>query len=306
MSHHDMEDLNRRYAITDQLAFESGPGGVTLAKITNPHAEATVALHGGHVLSFFPRGHEPVLWASKQSRFEIGKAIRGGIPVCWPWFADHPTDGDKPAHGFARTALWSVTESEALKDGRTRLGLVISDNNDTRTLWPYLFRLEIDVTVGTMLQVELVATNTGKEVFTCGGALHSYFHVSSISNVVIKGLEGCSYIDKVDDSRRRVQEGPVTIDGETDRIYLETLTGLCRRLIADSGDNDLEAALVAKGLRSMTDGLCLDWLTNPRATSRAEARRICLQALRTSFPRHFPLASPGRGAGDLRRSEAAA
>jgi len=97
-----------------------------------------------------------------------------------------------------------------------------------------------------------------------------------------------------------------TVAGPSDRIYLETLTDLCRRLIADSGDNDLEAALVAKGLRSMTDGLCLDWLTNPRATSRAEARRICLQALRTSFPRHFPLASPGRGAGDLRRSEAAA
>jgi len=232
MSHHDLEDLNRRYAITDQLAFESGPGGFTLAKIRNLQAEATVALHGGHVLSFSPRAHEPVLWVSKLSRFETGKAIRGGIPVCWPWFADHPTDGDKPAHGFARTALWSVTESEALKDGRTRLGLVISDNNDTRTLWPYLFRLEIDVTVGTMLQVELVATNTGKEVFTCGGALHSYFHVSSISNVVIKGLEGCSYIDKVDDSRRRVQEGPVTINGETDRIYLET-DGDC--LIEDNG-----------------------------------------------------------------------
>jgi D-hexose-6-phosphate mutarotase len=189
-------------------------------------------LHGGHVLSFFPRGHEPVLWVSKQSRFETGKAIRGGIPVCWPWFADHPTGGDIPAHGFVRTALWTVTESEALKDGRTRLGLVISDNNDTRTLWPYLFRLEIDVTVGTMLKVELIATNTGKEAFTCGGALHSYFHVSSISNVVIKGLEGCSYIDKVDESRRGVQEGSVTIDGETDRIYLE-IDGDC--LIEDNG-----------------------------------------------------------------------
>jgi D-hexose-6-phosphate mutarotase len=83
-----------------------------------------------------------------------------------------------------------------------------------------------------MLKVELIATNTGKEAFTCGGALHSYFHVSSISNVVIKGLEGCSYIDKVDESRRGVQEGSVTIDGETDRIYLE-IDGDC--LIEDNG-----------------------------------------------------------------------
>jgi len=259
MSHHDLEDLNRRYAITDQLAFESGPGGFTLAKIRNPHAEATVALHGGHVLSFFPRGHEPVLWASKQSRFEIGKAIRGGIPVCWPWFADHPTDGDKPAHGFARTALWSVTESVSLKDGRTRLRLAISDNDATRTLWPYLFRLEIVVTVGSMLQVELIASNTGKEAFTCGGALHSYFHVSSISDVVIKGLEGCSYIDKVDEGRRGVQEGPVTIDGETDRIYLET-DGDC--LIED---NSLQRRIRIAKSGSRTTVVWNPWLDKARA-----------------------------------------
>lgn len=81
------------------------------------------------------------------------------------------------------------------------------------------------------------------------------------------------------------------VAGPSDRVYLESLTALCRRLIEDGeGYDDLEAPLVAKGLRCMTDGLCLDWLTNPRATSRAEARRVCLQALRTSFPNHFPLA----------------
>jgi len=92
------------------------------------------------------------------------------------------------------------------------------------------------------------------------------------------------------------------VAGPSDRVYLETLTGLCQRLIDDDEDDsirNLEAKLVAKGLRAMTDGLCLDWLTNPRATSRAEARRICLQALRTSFPRHFPLATP---AGATRRA----
>jgi TetR/AcrR family transcriptional repressor of bet genes len=100
-----------------------------------------------------------------------------------------------------------------------------------------------------------------------------------------------------------------TVAGPSDRLYLETLTGLCQRFIDDDGcggNGDLEAKLVAKGLRSMTDGLCLDWLTNPRATSRAEARRICLQALRTSFPRHFPLASPAGAAGHPAMSEAAA
>jgi TetR/AcrR family transcriptional repressor of bet genes len=100
-----------------------------------------------------------------------------------------------------------------------------------------------------------------------------------------------------------------TVAGPSDRLYLETLTGLCRQLIDDDGrggKGDLDAKLVAKGLRAMTDGLCLDWLTNPRATSRAEARRICLQALRTSFPRHFPLAPPAGATGHPTLSEAAA
>ena len=96
------------------------------------------------------------------------------------------------------------------------------------------------------------------------------------------------------------------VAGPSDRLYLATLTDLCRQLIADGHYRDLEAKLVAKGLRSMTDGLCLDWLTSPRATSRAEARRICLQALRTSFPRHFPLAPLAGAAGDPPMSEAVA
>jgi AcrR family transcriptional regulator len=100
-----------------------------------------------------------------------------------------------------------------------------------------------------------------------------------------------------------------SVAGPSDRLYLVTLTGLCQRLIDDRADGDssnLEAKLVAKGLGSMTDGLCLDWLTNPRATSRAEARRVCLQALRTSFPRHFPLAAPADRRGEPAGSKAAA
>ena len=203
-----------------------------MADIMNPAGEAKVALHGGQVLSFRPRDQEPVLWLSAQSHFETGKAIRGGIPVCWPWFANHPTDKTKPAHGFVRTAVWAVSESETLADGRTRLKLSLADSEATRQLWPHRFHLAIDITVSDLLQIKLSATNTDHEPFICGGALHSYFNISSISNIMIQGLAGCPYIDKVDQGRRKMQDGAVSIQRETDRIYLDT-EAEC--IIEDSG-----------------------------------------------------------------------
>jgi D-hexose-6-phosphate mutarotase len=183
-------------------------------------------------MSFRPRDHEPVLWLSSNSHFKTGKAIRGGIPVCWPWFADHPTDPDKPAHGFVRTAVWSVTESGKLEDESTRLKLLIADSDKTMKLWPHRFRLELDITVSNVLRIKLIATNTDNKPFMCGGALHSYFNISSISNIMIKGLEGCRYLDKVDRGRRKVQDGSVSFESETDRIYLDTKADC---IIEDSG-----------------------------------------------------------------------
>ena len=183
-------------------------------------------------MSFRPRDLEPVLWLSRHSHFKAGKAIRGGIPVCWPWFADHPADRDKPAHGFVRTAVWSVSESEKRKDESTRLRLLITDNEETMKLWPYRFQLEIDITVSDTLIVKLIVTNTGNTAFSYGGALHSYFNISSIADITIEGLEGCSYVDKVDRGNRKVQEGPVKINSEIDSIYLDTEADC---IIKDSG-----------------------------------------------------------------------
>jgi D-hexose-6-phosphate mutarotase len=222
MSNTELAKLNQKFGIRDQLIFTEGPGGFIVAEMRNPHGEATVALHGGHIMSFMPRDHEPVLWLSRNSYFKKGKAIRGGIPVCWPWFADHPTDTNKPAHGFVRAAVWSVSESEKRADESTRLKLFITDNEETLKLWPYRFRLEIDITVSDALSLKLISTNTDNKPFMCGGALHSYFNISSDSNIAVKGLEGCTYIDKVDRGRRKVQDGSISIKGETDRIYLNT------------------------------------------------------------------------------------
>lgn len=217
-----LNELNDRFSIQDQLNFESGPGGFLTAVISNNHASATILLYGGHVLSYCPTRHEEVLWVSGQSLYQPGKAIRGGIPVCWPWFADHPTDPNKPAHGFVRNAMWHVLETNIVNSSQTQIQLGISDHEQTRAIWPHPFQLTITVTVGPQLSVHLAGLNNGSEPIVCGGALHTYFSIGHIDQTTIAGLENDTYIDKVDAFKQKRQDGPVRITQLTDSVYLDT------------------------------------------------------------------------------------
>lgn len=216
------ETLNESFAIPGRLTFITGPGGLPVAMITHRHAQATVSLLGGQVTSYRPRGHDDLLWVSGQSRFEPGKAIRGGIPICWPWFADHPTDPTKPAHGIVRGSMWDVAQTRTTQDDQTQVRLEITDSEATRAIWPHPFHLTATITVGQDLTVELVGVNRGDQVAVCGGALHSYFSVEEVGRVAVRGLEGCTYIDKTDSLKRKTQEGPVKITGPTDWVFLDT------------------------------------------------------------------------------------
>jgi D-hexose-6-phosphate mutarotase len=219
----DLQSLNETFAITNQLDFTSSPGGLTLAEVRNRHAAATISLHVAQVLAFQPHGRRPVLWRSQKSQYQPGKAIRGGVPICWPWFGPHPSDPAKPAHGFARVSVWSVLATAALANGATQLRLRLRDSDATYDLWPHSFDLRAVITVGPQLRVELIARNYGDEPYTCGGALHSYFAVGDVRAIAIHGLDGCEYIDQADGNQRKTQQGPVTIGGETDRVYLNSV-----------------------------------------------------------------------------------
>lgn len=219
MTTDDLETLNTRFAIADHLSFINGRGGLPVAEVHNAHASASIALLGGHVLAYQPHGHAPVLRVSDPNS---GQAIHSGIPVCWPWFGQHPTDATKPIHGFARMVLWTVLATEIVAGGATLIRLGLTDSDTTRVLWPFPFDLQIAITVGPELQVELITHNTGTDATTYGCALHSYFSVSDVTAIMIHGLEDCAYLDKVDHGQRKVQHGPVTISAETDRIYLDT------------------------------------------------------------------------------------
>lgn len=205
------------------LVFRDDPCGLVFAEIDNAHATATVCLQGAHLVTWQPKDQaQPVVWVSEAAWFAPGKSIRGGVPVCWPWFGPHATEGSFPAHGFARTVPWQVTAAEALDNGATRIALVLMQNAQTQVQFPHACRLELVLTVGSELDASLVTTNLDTETFSIGEALHTYFQIGDIGQVRVLGLDGCTYVDKVEGGARKQQDGPISFLGETDRVYVDT------------------------------------------------------------------------------------
>lgn len=211
--------LNQGFGIAGCLQFETGPGGLPVASITTPQASAQVALQGAHMLSWQPAGQEPVLWVSTAAEFAPGKPIRGGVPVCWPWFGPL---ADRPMHGFARNLPWEVRASACDADGQVVLCLGLQDDLQTRLLWDHAFDLELQFTVGTTLTMALTTRNTGSTDVNLTQALHTYFKVGDIRQTRVQGLDGCAYLDKVQAMARMQQVGDVRFHAETDRVYLDT------------------------------------------------------------------------------------
>lgn len=220
----DLAQINRQFAIPGHLAFIDGTGGMPIARIANGLATSDIALQGAHLMTFQPKGEAPVVWLSPDSRFTPGKSIRGGVPICWPWFGAHADNASFPAHGFARTVHWDVVASETLPDGTTRITFELAQTDATRAQWPHPSKVCNILTVGHVLTIELVTENLGSKAFELGEALHTYIAVSDLDNMKITGLEGYTYIDKVDGGQRGVQNGAITVASEVDRVYLDTVS----------------------------------------------------------------------------------
>jgi len=225
-------DINQQsaYEIRDELYFIEVEHGFTYIEINNARAHATISTYAGQVLSYRPKNQQhDLLFVSDNAMYEDGKAIKGGIPVCWPWFGPDPDGLGRPAHGFVRNRQWEMIASESLADGSTRVVLGLADSDETRRIWPHAFRLGIEISVGESLRVALVTHNTGDTTFSISQALHTYFLVGDISRTRVLGLDGGEYLDKMEGYARKTQSGPVTIDREVDRIY----TGVSGALTID-------------------------------------------------------------------------
>lgn len=211
----EIDSLVARHAVGHAVAFETSPLGGVVVRLRFGVHEAVVALQGAQVLSWRHDGRE-MLWLSPAARLGTGKAVRGGIPVCWPWFGPHPREAAKPAHGFVRAATWNAAHTEA----SSREATVVLQYRPQRFMQEHEPELRLRVALSEELNLTLTTDNYWPVPFTMTAALHTYFAVSDIGEIAVEGLDGRVYVDKLDHEQRKTQAGAITIDREVDRIYL--------------------------------------------------------------------------------------
>jgi glucose-6-phosphate 1-epimerase len=216
-----VEELDRLFGIPGVARVCEGNDGLLRILITGSQAEGEMYLHGAQVTSWKPAGNDEVLFLSSRSRWQEGQAIRGGIPICFPWFRAKADDPKAPAHGFVRTKSWQL---ESIVENKSGVSVTMSSesNEQTRRWWPAEFRLVYRVVFGSELTLELTCTNTGKTDLRFEEALHTYNRVSNVANVRLQGLDAVQFLDNIDSNRAKVQHGDVTIASATDNAFMGT------------------------------------------------------------------------------------
>jgi glucose-6-phosphate 1-epimerase len=214
-------ELDRRFGIPGVAQVSEGNGGLPRVRISGSFGQGEMYLHGAQVTSWKPAGSEELLFVSTESRWEEGQAIRGGIPICFPWFRAKVNDPHAPAHGVVRTKAWqleSIVETEA---GVT-VSMFTESDEHTRGWWPGEFRLVHRVTFGSALSLELVCTNTGATSLRFEEAHHTYNRVADVERVSLHGLDSVHFLDNTESNKEKVQRGDVAIASQTDNAYLDT------------------------------------------------------------------------------------
>jgi glucose-6-phosphate 1-epimerase len=219
-----MTDLAQLVSTTlpSSVRVDEGAGRLPRVSVRSALGAAEVYFQGAHLTAWHPAGvRDPVLWRSRESLFEPGRPIRGGVPICFPWFGPHSADASAPAHGFARLRPWRLVD--AREDAAGTVALAMELAGDGVPQWPHRFRVIHRMTFGAVLRMDLEVRNEGPDAFTFEEALHTYFGVDDVRTVTVMGLEGAEYLDKVAGSRRsRRGDEALRVTGETDRVYLDT------------------------------------------------------------------------------------
>jgi glucose-6-phosphate 1-epimerase len=253
-------ELNRRIGIPGVAQIIEGNGGLAKVHVTSAHATGDMYLHGAHVTSWNPRGAAEALFVSSQSHWKAGRAIRGGVPICFPWFGDKADDREAPAHGFVRTKAWQLESIVETADAVTVTMFTESDES-TKKWWPFDFRLVHRATFGSELSLELVLTNSGARALRFEEALHTYLRLGHIERMRVQGLSTVHYFDKTDSNREKIQDGAIVIVSETDRIYLNTQHEV------EVEDDDLHRRLRVAKKNSLTTVIWNPWVQKARAMS---------------------------------------
>lgn len=218
-----IEQLKQQFGIADRLDFSIGPADSVMIDIDTPRAKARIAMQGAQVLAYQPaKAAQDLLYLSPLSRYGDRRAIRGGVPICWPWFGDDPSGTGRPAHGFARNRVWKLVTVRQKENDGIVLTMCLAKEEQDDTLWRCNYQLTMTIEISDQLTVSLTTENLDSECFVVSQALHTYFAVSDIQQTIVKELDGRRYLDKVENFCEKRQQGDVVFSGETDRIYLDS------------------------------------------------------------------------------------
>ena len=255
-------ELDHRFGVPGVARVGEGNGGLPRVQITGSFGEGEMYLHGAHVTSWKPAGRDEVLFVSSKSRWEEGQAIRGGIPICFPWFRAKVDDSHAPAHGFVRTKMWQL-ESIAENDRGAAVSMFTESDAETRRWWPAEFRLMHRVIFGSELKLDLVCTNTGTTPLHFEEALHTYNRVSDVARVRLQGLDTVRFLDNTDANKEKTQRGDVPISSPTDNAYVDT-----------ESEIDLLDAHMRRRIRLKKANSCTTVVWNPWRDAAAKLRDL--------------------------------
>ncbi len=243
---------------TDSGALYGKPG-LDLLLVETPLCRAVIAIQGAQLLEFRAADREPLLWLSPKAQFEPGKSVRGGIPLCLPWFGINRRDPAKPKHGLVRTEPWQLAGVKELASGEVEL--VFTYTHGGSELFSAPFSCDFSMRLGRELQLHLQLQNHGDEIAEFSWAWHSYFPVDDVNAIEVRGLEGCEYLDNTRGLQRFTQEGVLTFPGEVDRVFenapaqqqivtrapVDTRSENCHSVIAWNPGAELAATLADVG-----------------------------------------------------------
>jgi glucose-6-phosphate 1-epimerase len=217
-----LEVLNRLYGLDGKIIFSKGAGDFVYAEIRTAVSNARICLYGGQVLSFTPvKVGNDVFFVSSKSYFARGQPIKGGVPICWPWFGADPEHRGRGSHGFTRNLNWNVQKVDFTNDA-VSIRLKLDSNSISQEVWPFKSELDLNITVSETLEICLTTSNTGDQPMPVSQALHSYFPVGQINQTSVTGFDNCPYLDSIDNAIEKNQQGDILFSEEVDRIYLRS------------------------------------------------------------------------------------
>lgn len=219
---------------------------LVMVDIENAHGSATLTTFGATLLSYRPKGGADVLWVSDTALYDGKKPVRGGVPVCWPWFGPYdpaalgpdPSDEHKKGHGIARYAFWDVESVESVGEA-THVVFVLTSDDDIRKAWPLEFSLRLHVTLGEALEMTLEGENRSDREWRVSEAFHTYFGVGEAEGLVVRGLDGTTRIDKLADGERGTQSGDVAMMTPMEQVFV----GHPGTLVIEDRDNAREIVI---------------------------------------------------------------